>query len=165
MRESCVRPMIQSKLQKFWFQSVDVDGVYTETKNRVSEGTAVESEQGWFQLALYNLSNLFLMLTVQILFVSHFRKTLCKKKKRKKQELFVYLLFESEHGNQRQRAVFFTINGSHEVLFVTLQYIKTPFCSILQIQDLKIFKLFFFCTISILYNYTRSSSIMACGLK
>ena len=90
MRESCVRPMIQSKLQKFWFQSVDVDGVYTETKNRVSEGTAVESEQGWFQLALYNLSNLFLMLTVQILFVSHFRKTLCKKKREKNRKcLFI----------------------------------------------------------------------------
>lgn len=26
----------------------DVDGVETETKNWVSEGTAVESEEGWF---------------------------------------------------------------------------------------------------------------------
>lgn len=34
----------------------------------------------------------------------------------------VYLFLESELGNNRQRAVFITINGSHEVLFVILQY-------------------------------------------
>lgn len=84
-----------------------------ETK-KWAEGTAVESEQGWFSLALYNLSNLFLMLTVQY-FVSHFRKKRCVNSH--------LLSFESEHGNNR---------GSHKVLFVTLQYIsKHPFCSFL----------------------------------
>lgn len=57
-----------------------MDRVLPETKNWVSDGT-VDSE-GWFLLALYNLSNLFLMLTVQY-FVSHFRKTLCKKEEKK----------------------------------------------------------------------------------
>lgn len=74
-------------------------GSTRKTQNWVSEGTA-EAEQGWFKLALYNLSNLFLMLTVQY-FVSHFKTQPCVKT-----ETFVYLLFESEHGNSRQRAVF-----------------------------------------------------------
>lgn len=101
-------------------------GSIQKQQNWVSEGTAVESEQGWFELALYNLSNLFLMLTVQyslyLTLVKH-----CVKKE------IVHLLFESVRGNNRQRAVFFFYrNGSHEVLFVTLQYIKnTFFCSIL----------------------------------
>lgn len=46
--------------------------------------------------------------------------------KKKKERNVCYLLFESEHGNYRRRAVFYR-NGSHKVLFVTLQYIKTPF--------------------------------------
>lgn len=66
----------------------------------VSEGTVVESEQGWFELALYNLSNLFLMLTVQYsLYLTLVKR--CVKKK------IVHLLFESERGNNRQRAVGF----------------------------------------------------------
>lgn len=67
------------------------------------------------------------MLTVQYSLYLTLEKHCVKKTKKK--EPFVYLLFESEHGNNRQRAVY--RNGSHEVLFVTLQYIKTPFCSIL----------------------------------
>lgn len=67
------------------------------------------------------------MLTVQY-FVSHFRKTLCKKKKMK--HLFICYL------NQivvmiDSKLSFFYRNGSHKVLFVTLQYIKHLFCSIL----------------------------------
>lgn len=45
---------------------------------------------------------------------------MCLKKERKKKCLSLFL--ESELGNNRQRAVFITINGSHEVLFVILQY-------------------------------------------
>lgn len=66
-------------------------------------GTSVGSEQGWFVLALYNLSNFSLMLTVPILFVRHFKKCvkMCKSS----------LVFESEHSCDRGWAVIFTSTG------------------------------------------------------
>lgn len=65
--------------------------------------TSVGSEQGWFVLALYNLSNFSLMLTVPILFVRHFKKRvkMCKSS----------LVFESEHSCDRGWAVIFTSTG------------------------------------------------------
>lgn len=156
MKEICMYEWLRHEAHysqpttKIWFENGDVNGVCTETKNWLSEGTAVEFEQGWFQLALYNLSNLFLILTVQYSLYLTLEKRVKKKKKRKR--LSICSLNQKMVVTDSELS--FYHNGSHEVLFVTLQYIKTPFCSILQIQDLKIFKIFFFCTISILYNYT-----------
>lgn len=157
---SCMGPVINGKLQEFVLKAMMWTGSTQKTMDWVSEGTAVESEQGWFQLALYNLSNLFLMLTVQYSLYLTLEKHCIKKNKK-----HFFICYLNQNMVITDSELSFCRNGSHKVLFVTLQYIKTPFCSILQIQDVNVFKIFFFCTISILYNYTRSSSIMACGLK
>lgn len=93
-----------------------------------SASTAGESEEGWFQLALYNLSNLFLMLTVQYslyLTLENKKKTLCREKKKK----FV-ICYWNKSTVITDYKLSFCRNGSHEVLFVTLQYIKTPFFAV-----------------------------------
>lgn len=117
-------PLFMANYRNLVFRAWMWTGSTQKQQNWVSEGTAVESEQGWFELALYNLSNLFLMLTVQYsLYLTLVKR--CGKKK------IVHLLFESERGNNRQRAVvFFYRNGLHEVLFVTLQYIKNTFFAV-----------------------------------
>lgn len=64
------------------------------------------------------------MLTVQY-FVSHFKKNLVYKKK----HLFICYLNQNMVTADTELSL--CHNGSHEVLFVTLQYIQTPFCSVL----------------------------------
>lgn len=73
----CMWPSVISQTTVTLFEQRVWTGSKQKQNTGFKRGTSVGSEQGWFVLALYNLSNFSLMLTVPILFVRHFKKT-CK---------------------------------------------------------------------------------------
>lgn len=71
------------------------------------------------------------MLTVQYYLYLTLEKRVKKTGKKQKKRKGLFICYLNQKAVIIESKLSFYRDGSHEVLFVTLQYIKTPFCSIL----------------------------------